>query len=69
MDKSRIITNTGTLKMLERAGFIKEPVWGFYPFVDTTSKVLLERFSHKGKVYRTRYIDGSFYPVLEETTA
>lgn len=69
------ITNIRTLKMLERAGKIKEPLgslkpanlkWGKgYSYVDADSGT----FSYKGRKFTVQYADGCFFPFVYEQFA
>ena len=66
------ITNGQTLKMLERAGKIKEPEiiyrpkgakWGKdYSYVDADTGT----FSYKGRKFAVQYVDGCFFPFICE---
>lgn len=66
------ITNIRTLKMLERAGKIKEPEiflrpkgakWGKdYSYVDADTGT----FSYKGRKFTVQYADGCFFPFVYE---
>lgn len=66
------ITNIRTLKMLERAGKIKEPEtiyrpkgakWGKgYSYVDADTGT----FSYRGRKFTVQYSNGCFFPLVYE---
>lgn len=59
----RIVKDAKTLKALAAAGFIRWPVEPGHHYVNEISS---EPFEHGGRRYRTRYLDGCFYPFVYE---
>ena len=54
------MTDGRTLKAMINRGLIKEAKYEFLPFVEAD----LNRFEYKGNIYKAKYLDGNFYPLI-----
>lgn len=59
-----MITDSGTLAGMAKAGFIEYPIDKGHKYVDCTPSVEMGGFKYKGKAYVVDYVPGCFYPFV-----